>query len=153
MCLHSAFLAYLYIYTDWISIYNPTLEKPLKETWPKVYKVLNSQFESVRISRKGTYFNDFCYVVQCDGYEEDIFFKHETTQNVLSARRLMNLVVGFPVMSLENVHQIITKVLSNNNADIPYVLIYFVDSKSNSGSGCSIARLIATTFDHDDKTG
>ncbi|RIB12543.1 hypothetical protein C2G38_2200381 [Gigaspora rosea] len=56
-------------------------------------------------------------------------------------------------MSLENVCQIITKVLSNNNANIPYALIYFVDSKSNSGSGCSIARLIASTFDHDDKTG
>ncbi|RIB10108.1 hypothetical protein C2G38_2207030 [Gigaspora rosea] len=48
---------------------------------------------------------------------------------------------------------IITKVLSNNNADIPYALIYFVDSKSNSCFGCSIAHLIATTFDYDDKTG
>ncbi|RIB10222.1 hypothetical protein C2G38_204707 [Gigaspora rosea] len=59
MCLHSAFPAYLCIYTDWISIYNPAwnpifkakssykqaLVKPLKETWPEVYKVLNSQFE------------------------------------------------------------------------------------------------------------
>ncbi|KAF0441225.1 protein-histidine kinase [Gigaspora margarita] len=191
MCLHSAFPAYLCIYPDWISIYNPAwnpifkakssyqqaLGKPLKETWPEVYDVLNSQFESVRISRKGTFFNDFCYAVERDGYSEDIFFKHgfnpviqsdgtvcailflgqETTQNVLSARRL-KLVGEFgrritEVTSLENACHIITKVLSDNNADIPYALIYFVDHKSNSGSGCSIARLIATTFDYDDKTG
>ncbi|RIB10547.1 hypothetical protein C2G38_2205778 [Gigaspora rosea] len=189
MCLHSAFPAYLCIYPDWISIYNPAWNpifkakssyqqgKPLKETWPEVYEVLNSQFESVRISRKGTFFNDFCYAVQRDGYEEDIFFKHgfspviqsdgtvcaifflgqETTQNVLSARRLKTLNEFSrrisEVTSLENACQIITKVLSNNNADIPYALIYFVDHKSNSGSDCSIASLIATTFDYDDKTG
>ncbi|RIB16395.1 hypothetical protein C2G38_2038611 [Gigaspora rosea] len=76
MCLHSAFSTYLCICTDWISIYNPALVKPLKETWLEVYKVLNSQFESIRVSRKGIYFNNFCYAVQRDGYEEDIFFKH-----------------------------------------------------------------------------
>ncbi|KAF0441227.1 protein-histidine kinase [Gigaspora margarita] len=172
LCLHSAFPAYLCIYPDWISIYNrawnpmfksksscqQALGKPLKETWPEVYDVLNSQFESVRISGKGTFFDDFCYAGEHDGYAEDVFFKHgfspviqsdgsvcaifflgqETTQNVLSARRL-KILNEFSrriseVTSLENACQIITKVLSDNNADIPYALIYFVDHKSNSGS-------------------
>ncbi|KAF0530598.1 protein-histidine kinase [Gigaspora margarita] len=43
----------------------------------------------------------------------------------------------------------ITNVLRNNNADIPYLLIYFIEHKSNAGSESLIARLAATTFDED----
>ncbi|RIB01091.1 hypothetical protein C2G38_2256356 [Gigaspora rosea] len=154
---------------------NLPLGKPLRETWPEVLDVLTSQFESVRLSGKGIFFNEFCYVVERDGYTEDAFLKHtfspvfqsdgsfcaifflgqEITQNVLSARRLK--ILGefsrriSEVASLGNACQIITKVLSNNNADIPYALIYFVDHKSDFGY--SNARLMSTTFDYDDKTG
>ncbi|KAF0423609.1 protein-histidine kinase [Gigaspora margarita] len=191
MCLHTVFPSYLCIYPDWISVYNPAwnpifkskhsyqqeLGKPIRETWPEVCDVLNSQFESVRISGKGIFFDEFCYAVERDGYAEDAFFHHtfspviqsdgsvcaifalgrEITQKVLNARRL-KLLGEFgrqisEVTSLESACQIITKVLSDNNADIPYALIYFVDHKSESGTDCSIARLIATTFDYDDKTG
>ncbi|KAF0443721.1 protein-histidine kinase [Gigaspora margarita] len=191
LCLHSVFPSYISIYPDWITIYNPAwnpifkskssyqqaLGKPLRETWPEVFDVLNSQFEGVRTSGKGIFFNEFCYAVERDGYAEDAFLKHtfspviqsdgsvcaifflgqEITQNVLSARRLK--ILGefsrriSEVASLKNACQIITKVLSDNNADIPYALIYFVDHKSDSSSGCSIASLMATTFDHNDKTG
>ncbi|KAF0441228.1 protein-histidine kinase [Gigaspora margarita] len=191
LCLHSAFPAYLCIYPDWISIYNlawnplfklksscqQELGKSFKETWPEIYDLFNSQFESVRISGKGIFFKDVCYALERDGFAEDSFFNHtfspviqsdgsvcaifamgiETTQKVLNARRL-KILNEFgrrtsEVTSLENACQIITKVLSDNNADIPYALIYFVDHKSDSGSGCSIASLMATTFDHNDKTG
>ncbi|RIB10548.1 hypothetical protein C2G38_2205780 [Gigaspora rosea] len=154
---------------------NLQLGKPFRETWPEVYDSFNSQFE--RISGKGIFFDDACYPLERDGYPEDCFFNHtfspviqsdgsvcailamglETTQKVLNARRL-KILNEFgrrisEVTSLEDACQIVTKVLSGNNADVPYALIYFVDHKSNSGSGCSIARLIATTFDYDDKTG
>ncbi|RIB13107.1 hypothetical protein C2G38_2198742 [Gigaspora rosea] len=177
MCLHTVFPAYLCIYPDWITIYNPVLGQPIREIWPEVFDVLNSQFESVRISGKGMFFDEFCYAVERDGYAEDAFFHHtlspviqsdgsvcaifalgrEITQKVLNVRRL-KLVGEFgrrisEATSLESACQIITKVLSDNNADIPYALIYFVDHKSDSGSSCSIARLIATTFDYNDKTG
>ncbi|KAF0423602.1 protein-histidine kinase [Gigaspora margarita] len=188
LCLHTVFPAFLCIYPDWISIYNPAwkpifksklsyqkaLGKSVRENWPEICDILNSQFESVRISGKGLFFNEFCYTLERDGYAEDVFFDHtfspvirsdgsvcaifglgrETTQNVLSARRL-KILNEFgrrisEVTSLENACQIITKVLSDNNADIPYALIYLVNHKSDSGS---IARLIATTFDYNDKTG
>ncbi|RIB10549.1 hypothetical protein C2G38_2205784 [Gigaspora rosea] len=151
------------------------LGKSFRETWPELYDIFNSQFE--RKSGKGIFFKDVCYSLERDGFAEDGFFNHtispviqsdgsvcaihamgiETTQKVLNARRLKILnELGrriCEVTSLENACQIIKKVLSNNNADIPYALIYFVDHKSDSGSDYSIARLMATTFDYDDKTG
>ncbi|RIB09084.1 histidine kinase-like ATPase [Gigaspora rosea] len=54
---------------------------------------------------------------------------------------------------LENACHIITKELSDNNADIPYAIIYFVEHKLNTAFESLIARLIATTFDYDDEKG
>lgn len=42
-----------------------------------------------------------------------------------------------------------TKVLSDNSADIPYSLIYLIEHSSKS----QIARLITTTFDDNNKKG
>ncbi|KAF0532045.1 protein-histidine kinase [Gigaspora margarita] len=81
----------------------------------------------------------------------------ETTHKVLNSRRLKILgELGrriSEVESLENGCHIITKVLSDNIADIPYALIYFVEHKLNTTSESLIARLIATTFDYDDEQG
>ncbi|RIB16859.1 hypothetical protein C2G38_2188831 [Gigaspora rosea] len=81
----------------------------------------------------------------------------ENTQKVLNNRRLK--IVGefgrriTEVESLENAGHIITEVLSDYNADIPYALIYFVEHKLNTASESLIARLIATTFDYDGEKG
>ncbi|KAF0423607.1 protein-histidine kinase [Gigaspora margarita] len=173
MCLHTVFPAFLCIYPDWISVFNPAwnpifkskpyqqaLGKPIKETWPEVFDVLNSQFEIERdgYAEDAFFHHTFSPVIQSDGSVCAIFaLGREITQKVLNVRRL-KLVGEFghrisEVTSLESACQTITKVLSNNNPDIPYALIYFVDHKSESGSDCSIARLIATTFDYNDKTG
>lgn len=55
--------------------------------------------------------------------------------------------------SLENACHIITKVLREYNADIPYAIIYFVEHKLNTAFESLIARLIATTFDYDNEKG
>ncbi|CAG8740617.1 1184_t:CDS:1, partial [Dentiscutata heterogama] len=56
------------------------------------------------------------------------------------------------VESLESACDIMKNILSDNHADIPYALIYFVENKLNyDGSESLIARLITTTFDEDGK--
>ncbi|RIB06172.1 hypothetical protein C2G38_2217785 [Gigaspora rosea] len=81
----------------------------------------------------------------------------ETTHNVLNSK-IKNTWRTWSsnfwlVGSLENGYHIITKVLSDNIADIPYALIYFVEHKLNAASESLNARLIATTFDYDDEQG
>ncbi|KAF0512849.1 protein-histidine kinase [Gigaspora margarita] len=168
LCLKSAFPTCIYVIPGWIELYNKALGKPFNEVWPEIYDIITSQFENVRISKKGFFKKDAYFELQRDGYIEEAYFNYtfspilksdgsvcaifslaqETTHKVLNARRLK--IMGefghltSKVESLENACHIVMKVLSNNNADIPYALIYFVDHNL-------IARLIATTFNYDDK--
>ncbi|KAF0475491.1 protein-histidine kinase [Gigaspora margarita] len=148
--------------------------KSVKETWPEVSDLIVPMFEGVRTSKKGIYRVDDYYELHRDGYIEEAYFDYtyspvfkldgsvwavstiaqETTQKVLTARRLK--ILGefgrkMPeIESLEKACHITTDVL-NNNKDIPYALVYFVESKLNTGSRSMIARLTSTTFDKDDK--
>ncbi|KAF0507786.1 protein-histidine kinase [Gigaspora margarita] len=123
---------------------------------------------------KGHFKKDELFLVQRDGYTEEAYFNYtfspifksdgsvcgifvmaqETTQSFLNTRRLK--ILGefgrriTEVESLENACSIITKVLGDDNADVPYAIIYFVDHNTPESL---IARLITTTFDHDSKNG
>ncbi|KAF0510830.1 PAS domain S-box protein [Gigaspora margarita] len=154
------------------------LGKPVKEVWPEIYEIIDEQLEKVRTTGKGIFYSDCLFELQRDGYTEEAYFNYtyspifksdgssvcavfvmaqENTQKVLNNRRLK--IVGefgrriTEVESLENASHIITEVLSDHNADIPYALIYFVEHKLNTASESLIARLIATTFDCDGEKG
>ncbi|CAG8478555.1 15498_t:CDS:2, partial [Dentiscutata heterogama] len=77
----------------------------------------------------------------------------DVTQKVLSARRFKTISEfgrwTSEIKSLDSACKVITKVLSDNNADITYALIYFINHKLNVGYESLIARLVATTFDKD----
>ncbi|KAF0507779.1 PAS domain S-box protein [Gigaspora margarita] len=151
--------------------------KQSKEIFPEAYEIFTSGYENVRITGKGTFKTDQLLELQRDGYAEEAYFSYsynpifksdnsvcaifilaqETTQNVLNTRRLKTLDELSrrisEAKSLENTCNVITKVLSDNNADIPYALIYFIEHKLNTAFESLIARLIATTFDYDDEKG
>ncbi|KAF0559594.1 protein-histidine kinase [Gigaspora margarita] len=152
--------------------------KPFSEIWPEIYEyVVATQFEIVKMTGKGLFNKDQLYLLERDGYIEEAYFNYtcspvfksdgtvcgmfcivqETTQRVLNARRLKMLgEFGRRITeaeSLESACHIITKVLGDNNTDIPYAMIYLVDRKLNSTSESLIARLITTTFDYDSKSG
>ncbi|KAF0427531.1 protein-histidine kinase [Gigaspora margarita] len=131
---------------------------------------------SVGTTGKGMLKNDAFFELPRDGYTEEVYFSYsynpifksdgsvcavfvlaqETTHKVLNTRRLKTLdQLNHQISeadSLENACHIITKVLSVNNADIPYAIIYFVEHKSNIVESL-IARLMATTFDYDNEKG
>ncbi|KAF0511701.1 protein-histidine kinase [Gigaspora margarita] len=124
---------------------------------------------------KGVFQNEQCIKGQRSGYKEEMYFDYayspifqsdgsvlgiisitqEVTQKVLNARRFKTLSEfgrwTSEIKSLDSASNIITKVLRDNNADIPYALIYFIEHKLNAGSESLIARLTATTFDEDSK--
>ncbi|KAF0559597.1 protein-histidine kinase [Gigaspora margarita] len=153
------------------------LGKPFNEVWPEIYEYSAAQFEGVKRTGKGHFKKDELYLLERDGYIEEAYFNYtcspifisdgsvcgafcivqETTQKVLSARRLKILgEFGRRITeaeSLESACNIITKILGDNNADIPYAMIYLVDRKLNTPSESLIARLITTTFDYDSISG
>ncbi|RIB28824.1 hypothetical protein C2G38_1348582 [Gigaspora rosea] len=98
----------------------------------------------------------FSPIFKSDGTVHGIFnLLQEVTQKVLSVRRFKTLSEfgrwTSEIKSLDSACNIITKVLKDNNADVPYALIYFIKHKLNAGSESLIARLTATTFDEDSK--
>ncbi|KAF0544561.1 protein-histidine kinase [Gigaspora margarita] len=147
--------------------------KTIKEAWPSRHGSVKSLCESVRTTRKGIFKCDQYFEAARDGYIEEAYFDYtyspifksdgtvdgilciaqETTKRVLNDRRIKTLIeIGCRAESLESVCYTMTKVLSDNNADIPYSLIYFVE-QLNDSSKSLIARLIATTFDDNNKKG
>ncbi|KAF0511708.1 protein-histidine kinase [Gigaspora margarita] len=95
-------------------------------------------------------------IFKSDGSVHGIFnLVQEVTQKVLSVRRFKTLSEfgrwTSEIKSLDSACNIITKVLRDNNADIPYALIYFIEHKLKACSESLIARLTATTFDEDSK--
>ncbi|KAF0559600.1 protein-histidine kinase [Gigaspora margarita] len=153
------------------------LGKPFKDVWPEIYESFDLQFQSVINTRKGLFKKDQLYLLESVGYIKEAYLDYtlspiftsdgsiygmlviaqETTQKVLNTRRL-KMLDEFgrritEVESLESACHIITKVLGDNNTDIPYAMIYLVDHKLNTPSESLIARLITTTFDSDSKNG
>ncbi|CAG8442393.1 9607_t:CDS:10 [Scutellospora calospora] len=149
--------------------------KPTIEGFYEAAHFMIPEFESVREKGKGIFKKDNCAELQRDGYIEETYFDYtmspifkkdgtfcgifsltlETTQRVLNTRRL-SLLGKFghqisDVKSLESACRIITNTLRDNNADIPYALIYFIEHKSTAASESLIARLISTTFDDNSK--
>ncbi|RIB06139.1 hypothetical protein C2G38_538757 [Gigaspora rosea] len=164
---------------EWIQLigYPYVLGKTIKEAWPSLYYFISSLCESVRTTRKGLFRSDEYIEVKRDGYSEEAYFDYtyspifksdgtfggifciaqETTKRVLNDRRLKTFIeIGnrIPeVESLESACYTMTKVLNDNNTDIPYSLIYFIEHELNDSSKSLIARLIATTFDDNNKKG
>ncbi|RIB30113.1 hypothetical protein C2G38_2238477 [Gigaspora rosea] len=151
------------------------LGKPALEIWHESSDSLKSALESVKSTRKGVLENNFYLELQRDGYIEEVYFNYtfspifkldgtfwgainitsEVTQKVLNVRRLKTLEsLGrqtADAKSLESVCHTITKILKDDNKDIPYALIYLVESNNGSKTDHKslIARLISTTFDEE----
>ncbi|CAG8441243.1 15117_t:CDS:2 [Dentiscutata heterogama] len=168
-------LFYNKAYAPILKAKHPALGRPIKDIWPEIFEIrMSLEFNGVITTGQGYFGHDQHCILQRDGYDEDAYFTYtyspvfksdgticaiwclsqETTQKVLNTRRL-KLLEDFGhltsnIESLESACHIITKTLRNNK-DIPYTLIYFVNHKLNTSSESSIAHLIATTFDDDDK--
>ncbi|RIB05860.1 hypothetical protein C2G38_2253571 [Gigaspora rosea] len=136
---------------------------------------LISLFENVRTTGKGIFQNDQFFELQCDGYKTEMYYSYtfspilksdgtffgiiclaqNTAQRVVNARRLKTISEfghwTSEIDSLESACNIMKKILKDNNVDIPYALVYFIEHKLNISSEYLTAHLKATTFDEDGK--
>ncbi|CAI2162840.1 17491_t:CDS:10 [Funneliformis geosporum] len=155
----------------------PSMGKPFKEVWPETYHTIEPIFNEVLATRKGRFENDMLFITSRDGYIEESYasftlspiFKEdgsmggilnasqETTQRVLANRRLKALTeLGNKTpgaKSVKNACHLVTRTIRNNNADMPYALIYLIENHSTTSETPPIdvpkAHLVATTFDED----
>ncbi|KAF0511703.1 PAS domain S-box protein [Gigaspora margarita] len=166
LCLQSAYPICLYLGPELITIYNKAFHQIAKNSF-KLGKSANeaimldyhlSQLKTVMATGK-TLFQKEQYIESYrSGYNEEIYcdygyspiFKSDGSVYGLNSIT-QEVSYSEEIKSLDSVCNIITKVLRDNNADIPYALIYFIEHKSNAGSETLIARLTATTFDEDSK--
>ncbi|RIB28827.1 hypothetical protein C2G38_2156934 [Gigaspora rosea] len=173
LCLQSAYPICLYLGPDLITIFNKELGKSVNEVYMPDYQL--SQLKNVMTTGKGVFQKEQYVERLRSGYKEEMYFDYtfspifksngsvhgvyslvqEVTQKVLSVRRFKTLSEfgrwTSEIKSLDSACNIITNVLRDNNADIPYALIYFIEHKLNTGCESLIARLTATTFDEDSK--
>ncbi|CAG8444825.1 2565_t:CDS:10 [Funneliformis caledonium] len=158
-------------------IKNETSSRLVLEVWPETHHTTEPIFNEVMATRKGRFENDMLFVTDRDGYVEETYasftlspiFKEdgsmggilnasqETTQRVLANRRLKALTeLGNKTpgaKSVKDACHLITQTIRNNNADMPYALIYLIENHSATSNTPSTdtpkAHLVATTFDED----
>ncbi|KAF0468055.1 PAS domain S-box protein [Gigaspora margarita] len=164
LCLKSANPIILYLGPDLIRIFNKAFRQIMENTF-KIGKSASeanmpdyqlSQLKTVMATGKGVFQENQYFETLRDGSVHGVFsLTQEVTQKVLSARRFKTLSEfgrwTSEIKSFDSACNIITKVLRENNADIPYALIYFIEHKINAGFESLIARLIATTLDEENK--
>ncbi|MBH8564173.1 PAS domain-containing protein [Nostoc sp. CENA67] len=133
------------------------------DCWAEIWQIIGPQIHNVMTEGQETWHEDQLVPFHRNGYFEEIYFTYsyspvrdetgrvggtlvvctETTGRVLSNRRLQTLrELGANVMKAKTVEkacEIATDSLSINPYDIPFALLYLVDTNSQQ------ARLISTT--------
>ncbi|KAF0557229.1 protein-histidine kinase [Gigaspora margarita] len=166
----------LYIYNQanapYITPKHPSaFGRPFSETHPEHFDYVKSRYELIKSTGKGLFEKDFRFMQCYNDYLQEIYisytmspiFKEDgtfwavlnvsdyTTHKVLTERRIKTLSVLANRIndadSLESACHIIMKLFRENDKDIPFALIYFIDSdKLRSGFLPRAAHLISTTF-------
>ena len=126
--------------------------QPGRECWPEIWDIIGPMLEGVLREGKATWSENQLLLLERNGYPEECYFTFsyspirdesggiggvftavtETTQQVLSERRLDTLrelaTSAYDAQTAEDACQIAARVLEKNTADIPFALLYLLDS-------------------------
>ena len=121
------------------------------EVWPEIWDIIGAQLQAVLNTGEATWSDDLLLPVHRYGYLEEAYFTYsyspiylesgevggaftavtETTARVLGARRLATLrdlaAQTGEAKTVESVCQIATETLAENQADLPFALLYLLD--------------------------
>ena len=126
--------------------------QPGRECWPEIWDIIGPMLEGVLREGKATWSENQLLLLERNGYPEECYFTFsyspirdesgriggvftavtETTQQVLSERRLDTLrelaASAYEAQTAEDACRIAARVLEKNTADIPFALLYLLDS-------------------------
>ena len=127
------------------------------EVWPEIWDTIGPMVERVVEHGEATFSDDLMLFMQRHGYPEEVYFTFsyspirdesggiggmfcactETTAKVLGARRLGTLrdlaAAAAEARSVEGACRASVAVLTKNQADIPFALLYLVDPAEQAG--------------------
>ena len=126
--------------------------QPGRECWPEIWDIIGPMLEGVLREGKATWSENQLLLLERNGYPEECYFTFsyspirdesggiggvftavtETTQQVLSERCMDTLrelaTSTYDAQTAEDACQIAARVLEKNTADIPFALLYLLDS-------------------------
>ncbi|CAG8491815.1 2417_t:CDS:10, partial [Acaulospora morrowiae] len=163
-------MIYNQMYRPILQMKHPTaLGSPAREVWTEIYDSLKLWIDEIFSNGKGQFRDDILLLMHREGYIEESYFSftlspifgvdetvegvfnvvQETTQRVLSARRLKTLSGlgnrALGAKTMESACHLVTSTLRDHNEDIHFSLIYIIDTHDNVSY--KRANLVATTFD------
>lgn len=126
------------------------LGRPGRECWSEIWDVIGPMLDSVRLTGKATWSEDFQLILARNGYQEETYFTFsyapvliedgtvggifcacaETTSRVLADRRLRTLrALGefSAAVTEEEACATSLKTLTESPADVPFALIYLIE--------------------------
>ncbi len=140
-----------------------SLGRPGQEVWPEIWDDIGPEFEQVFATGEGIFHSDELLAMYRFGYTEECFFDYtfnpiqgegggvegifnvvsETTYRVLNDRRARFLrelaATTGNIKTIDAVYTQITKVLQANSTDIPFSLLYRIDSEEQVAYRCGDA--------------
>ena len=136
-----------------------------RECWPEIWNIIGPMLEGVLTRGQATWSENQLLLLDRNGYVEECYFTFsyspirdetggiggvftavtETTQQVLSERRLRSLrelaTSTAEAKTAEEVCLMAARTLSSNPADIPFALLYLLDSAGNQAHLSGVSGL------------
>lgn len=133
-----------------------------EDVWPEIWDLLVSRIDSVK-RNEGTYDDSFFFIMERKGFQEEVYVSFsysplpgddgavkgifcvctETTERIINERALQSLrdlgAVAFDEKSLDVIYRNVTEVLSKNNKDFPFAVVYKLEKE-----GCSAVAAAST---------
>lgn len=132
------------------------LGKPSREVWPEIWDIIGPMLRSAMGGVEGTYVEEQLLILQRHGFSEETYYTYsytpipneegtggggiicantDDTQRVIGRRRislLQELSASADARNVQEVCDRVTAALATNSKDLPFVLIYLLDSSGKN---------------------
>lgn len=152
-------LELIYLYNDpYKSIiggrHPSALGKPTREVWPEIWHVIGPMLQTALEGVEGTYVEEQLLIMQRHGFSEETYYTYsytpipnddaiggiicantDDTQRVIGRRRislLQELAASAGARNVDEICHRVTAALAGNQRDLPFALIYLLDSSGKN---------------------
>ncbi len=150
---------FIYLYNDAYKAiiggrHPSALGKPTREVWPEIWDVIGPMLQHAMGGTEGTYVEEQMLIMQRHGFSEETYYTYsytpipddegnggiicantDDTQRVIGRRRislLQELAASADARNVQEVCDRVTAALATNSRDLPFTLIYLLDSSGKN---------------------
>ncbi|HEV2327200.1 MAG TPA: ATP-binding protein [Verrucomicrobiae bacterium] len=150
---------FIYLYNDAYKAiiggrHPSALGKPSREVWPEIWDIIGPMLRSAMGGAEGTYVEEQLLIMQRHGFNEETYYTYsytpipdgegtggiicantDDTQRVIGRRRislLQELAASADARNAQEVCDRVSAALATNSKDLPFALIYLLDSSGKN---------------------